>query len=60
MNKSLRLCYELGIPLNDVIKMSSSTPANILNLKKFGRIKEGFVADLVLIDFNFNVKYTLD
>ena len=58
MNKSLKLSTEFGISLKDSVKMASSTPANILNLKNTGQIKEGYIADLVLLDKDFRVLNT--
>lgn len=39
--------------------MASTAPANILGLKNKGRIEQGANADLVLIDSEFNVRWTM-
>lgn len=43
------------IDLQTLSKLTSHTPARILNLNK-GIIKEGYDADLILVDLNANVK----
>ncbi|MGM0169707.1 N-acetylglucosamine-6-phosphate deacetylase [Enterococcus sp. AZ135] len=58
MNKSLRLSTKFGIPLKDAVQMATNTPANILGLKNVGKIKEDYIADLVLLDNDFNVLKT--
>ncbi|EBF5150166.1 N-acetylglucosamine-6-phosphate deacetylase [Listeria monocytogenes] len=59
MNKSLKLISnEFGIHLQDAIQMAASTPADILGMNNFGRIEKGYVADLVLLDKNFEVLTT--
>ncbi|QDA74004.1 N-acetylglucosamine-6-phosphate deacetylase [Listeria seeligeri] len=58
MNKSLRLSTEFGINLQDSIQMATSTPATILGMEKFGRIEDGYIADLVLLDDKFEVQNT--
>lgn len=58
MNKSLKLSNEFGIHLQDAIQMAASTPADILGMNNFGRIEKGYVADLVLLDKNFEVLTT--
>ncbi|MGX7149657.1 N-acetylglucosamine-6-phosphate deacetylase [Enterococcus ureasiticus] len=55
MNEALRLSVEMGIPLEDAIKMSSTTPATILGEKKLGKIAVGYDADLILLDKEFCV-----
>lgn len=58
MNRSLQLSTEFGIPLEDAVQMATSTPATILGMTNVGQIKEGFTADLVLIDEEFEVLKT--
>ncbi|EAG9221499.1 N-acetylglucosamine-6-phosphate deacetylase [Listeria monocytogenes] len=58
MNKSLKLSNEFGIHLQDAIQMAASTPAAILGMNNFGRIEKGYIADLVLLDKNFEVLTT--
>lgn len=55
MNRSLKLSTKFGIALEDSVKMTSTTPASILQLKQTGRIEAGYDADLVLLDENFEV-----
>jgi N-acetylglucosamine-6-phosphate deacetylase len=59
MNEALRYTVETGIPLIDAIKMASTTPANILALQQKGAITAGFDADLVLLDDEFKVLWTM-
>ena len=59
MNKALKLSVEMGINIHDAIKMASQTPAEILQLSSKGHLKEGYDADLVLLDDDFNVIWTM-
>jgi N-acetylglucosamine-6-phosphate deacetylase len=59
MNEALRYTVETGIPLIDAIKMASTTPANILALQQKGTITADFDADLVLLDDEFKVLWTM-
>lgn len=58
MNQSLRHSVDFGIPLVDAIRMASLTPAEILKLNNMGKIKEGYLADFVLLDSEFVVQQT--
>ncbi|MBO0441200.1 N-acetylglucosamine-6-phosphate deacetylase [Candidatus Enterococcus ikei] len=55
MNEALRLSVEMGIPLDDAIKMGATTPTVILGEKKLGKIEVGYDADLILLDKEFSV-----
>ncbi|MGO4546356.1 N-acetylglucosamine-6-phosphate deacetylase [Paenibacillus sp. 2TAB23] len=59
MNEALRLTVETGISLTDAVQMAATTPARILGLDTLGRISTGFDADLVLIDEQFQVQWTM-
>lgn len=49
----------LGIPLCDVSKMASLNPARDLKMdKEIGSLKEGKLADIVVLDENLDVVYT--
>lgn len=50
--KELILLQEAGIPILEVLKSATSLPAIHFNLKEKGFIKEGYRADLVLVDGN--------
>ncbi len=57
MDKALYVAHILyGIPLTEVAKMLSTTPAKIMGLKNKGSIAEGKDADLVIMDKDFKVK----
>ncbi|MEI6456146.1 MAG: beta-aspartyl-peptidase [bacterium] len=43
------------IPLETVLKVATSSPATILKLKGKGFIREGYDADLILLDEAFNI-----
>ncbi len=45
---------EMGIPFDEAVTMATRTPAKLLGLNK-GEIREGFDADLLLIDENKNI-----
>ncbi|MFD1733164.1 N-acetylglucosamine-6-phosphate deacetylase [Deinococcus malanensis] len=59
MNEALRNTVALGIPLADAVAMASTTPANLLQLRHKGRIAVGADADLVLLDREYQVVWTL-
>lgn len=59
MNEALRNTVDLGIPLADAVAMASTTPANLLQLRHKGRIAVGADADLVLLDSEYQVVWTL-
>lgn len=59
MNEALRFTVETGISLKDAVQMASTTPARILNLDSKGEISTGFDADLVLLDDEFQVQWTM-
>jgi N-acetylglucosamine-6-phosphate deacetylase len=47
---------DAGIPLVDVVRMLSTTPASLIDRKDVGRIAEGCLADLVVLTPDFAVK----
>ncbi|MDQ0886697.1 N-acetylglucosamine-6-phosphate deacetylase [Paenibacillus sp. V4I9] len=59
MNEALRLTVETGISLKDAVQMASTTPARILSLDTLGRISTGLDADLVLLNEQFQVQWTM-
>jgi len=46
---------EEGIPLEIALQVATSNPANILKLAGKGYIKEGFDADILILDTAFNI-----
>lgn len=59
MNAALRNTVENGISLVDAVQMASVTPANVLGLENKGGILPGKDADMVLVDGNFDVVWTM-
>jgi N-acetylglucosamine-6-phosphate deacetylase len=59
MNEALEKTVNCGIPLAEAVKMATKTPADILGLASKGRVSEGADADLVLINENFQVFWTM-
>lgn len=47
------------VPIVDAVKMASTTPAKILNLKNTGAIEVGYDADIVIFDDDINIKNTI-
>jgi N-acetylglucosamine-6-phosphate deacetylase len=47
---------DAGIPLVDVVRMLSTTPAGLIGRKEVGRIAEGCLADLVVLTPQFAVE----
>ncbi|MBK7212193.1 MAG: beta-aspartyl-peptidase [Bacteroidales bacterium] len=50
---------EDGLPLETAIKVATSNPATILKLTGKGFIKEGFDADILLLDAAFNIRHLM-
>jgi len=50
--KEMKLLSAAGIPNLDVLKSATSNIADNFNLKNKGYLKEGFIADMILIDGN--------
>jgi len=59
MIEALRKTVDSGIPLADAVYMASTAPANILGLQNKGRILPLADADLVLIDSEYNILWTM-
>jgi len=47
---------ETGIPLVDILKMITETPARLMGLEKKGKIEVGYDADIVVFDKDIDVK----
>jgi len=48
-----------GLPLTDVVKMATKTPAAVMGLRDKGQLKPGFDADVTLFDENVQVQLTM-
>jgi len=59
MNEALAKTVQSGIPLRDAVKMATETPADVLGLANKGRIEPGADADLVLMNDQFEVIWTM-
>jgi len=60
MNQVVKACVQkAGLPLLDVVKMASATPAGMLGLSDRGSIAPGKLADLLILDRELNVKTIL-
>ena len=60
MMKAVQNCVErVGIPVDETLRMASTYPAKLMNLKNIGKIKPGFKADLVIFDKNFKVRIVI-
>lgn len=51
----VKKAVSFGIPKEDAVKMAAENPARLLNIKK-GQIKEGYDADFITVDGNFDLK----
>jgi N-acetylglucosamine-6-phosphate deacetylase len=59
MDKVFRFLIEdVALSPVDAARLCSTTPADELGLRGFGRIEKDAVADLVVLDRHFNVRYT--
>jgi N-acetylglucosamine-6-phosphate deacetylase len=59
MNEALAKTVRTGIPLKDAVIMATRTPADILGLSHKGRIAPNADADLVLMNEDFEVMWTM-
>jgi N-acetylglucosamine-6-phosphate deacetylase len=59
MNEALEKAVKSGIPLKDAVIMATQTPADILGMSNKGRIEPGADADLVLMNDQFEVLWTI-
>jgi N-acetylglucosamine-6-phosphate deacetylase len=59
MNLALAKTVQSGIPLRDAVVMATQTPADLLGLSNKGRIAPGADADLVLMNEEFEVIWTI-
>jgi beta-aspartyl-dipeptidase (metallo-type) len=50
---------EDGIPLEQALQVATSNPADILKLSCKGHVKEGFDADILILDASFNIKHLM-
>lgn len=58
--KAVQNCVEkAGIPLEEALRMASTYPAKLMNMKDNGMIKKGYKADLVAFDKNFEVRIVI-
>ncbi len=60
MDRALKVvCTDFGIDPITAAKMLSTNPARHINAKNIGEIKEGYNADLVICDAEFNLKHVI-
>lgn len=59
MNEALRKTVASEIPFVDAVYMATTAPADLLGLQYKGRIMPGVKANLVLLDPDFNVEWTM-
>lgn len=52
----VKTAVRFGIPKNDAVRMATLTPAELLGLKTKGKIAEGYDADLLILDENFDLE----
>ena len=60
LDKMVRhLIFDTGLPVEDVVRMASATPARLLGLDgRLGTIAPGKDADINLVDAGFNIVRT--
>ena len=58
MSQSVRnVVNQVGATLEEALKMASLYPAQVMKIdNRYGRIKEGYIADLVILDEKLIVK----
>ena len=56
-DRLVRFCVQqVGIPLDEAVRMASANPARVMGLTAKGRLASGCDADIVCFDDNINVK----
>ena len=54
-----RLVRLTGLPLSEAVRATSLNQAESLNLGKRGKLEPGYIADIVLLDENLDVRMTI-
>ncbi len=58
MMKAVRNCVEnVGISVEEALRMASEYPAKVMRISDRGRIEPGFKADLIVFDKNYNIEH---
>jgi N-acetylglucosamine-6-phosphate deacetylase len=58
MMKAVRNCVNnVGISLEEALRMASVYPARVMNISDKGSIEQGSKADIIVFDKNFEIKY---
>jgi len=58
MMKAVKNCVEnVGIPIDESLRMASTYPAALMNIPDKGKIAPGFKADLIVFDKNYEIKH---
>ena len=56
-NRALKNVHEItGIPLKELVRTTSLNQAQEMHINDLGKIAPGYVADMALLDKDFNVK----
>ncbi len=57
MMKAVRNCVEnVGIPVDEALRMATAYPAAVMKISEKGRILPGYKADLVVFDSDYNIE----
>ena len=56
VHKMVQNLINSGVNIIDAFRMATINPAKIIGAKKIGKIAEGYVADLVIMDEKFNIE----
>ena len=59
VRKMVKNLIDAGIKLTDAVKAGTCTPANIIGETDIGRIEEGKIADICVLDSEFNLEKTM-
>jgi N-acetylglucosamine-6-phosphate deacetylase len=58
MMKAVRNCVEnVGIPLEEALRMASVYPAEVINISDKGRLAPGCKADMIVFDKNYDIEH---
>jgi N-acetylglucosamine-6-phosphate deacetylase len=58
MMKAVKNCVEnVGISIEEALRMASEYPAKVMRISEKGKIAPGYKADLVVFDKDYNIEH---
>jgi N-acetylglucosamine-6-phosphate deacetylase len=58
MMQAVKNCIEdIGIPVEEALRMASAYPIELMNISGRGRIEPGYKADLIVFNKNYEIEH---